>query len=108
MFAGHEKHAGRVCPKTGRPIESGRIHWWLSWVLPFIGLVSLVWFLIRVVPKPSRAAYPCQRVAAPLASTFILWLTGLIGSTLAWRKARRLSAQSRYVLAGVFAAVAVL
>lgn len=49
-------------------------------ILPFIGFVALVWFLIRVIPKPSRAAYPCQRVAFPLASSFIVWLVGLCGA----------------------------
>jgi len=71
-------------------------------------LLSLIWFLIRVVPKPSRATYPCQRVAAPLAGSFVAWLAGLIGSTLAYHKARCLLHQSRYVVAGVCAAVAVV
>ncbi|MBN2104034.1 hypothetical protein JW835_08355, partial [bacterium] len=42
-----------------------------------IGFLSLVWFLIRVIPRPSRAAYPCQKVAAPAASGFLIWLAGL-------------------------------
>jgi len=29
--------------------------------LPLIGLASLAWFLIRVLPKPSRLAYPCMK-----------------------------------------------
>jgi len=73
-----------------------------------VGLLALVWFLIRVLPKPSRATYPCQRVAAPLASSFVVWLTGLICSTLAYRKARRLFRQSRYVVAGLCVAAAVM
>src|SRR5512132_699715 len=52
------------------------------------GLAALAWFLVRVVPKPSRAAYPCQRVAFPLASSFIGWLLAVLSSTIAWRKAR--------------------
>jgi len=49
-------------------------------VLPvIIGAGSLIWFLIRVIPKPSRATYPCQRAAFPLASSFIIWLTGGLG-----------------------------
>ena len=50
--------------------------------------MSLVWFLVRVIPKPSRALYPCQRVAFPLASSFVGWALALVGSTIAWRKAR--------------------
>jgi hypothetical protein len=44
----------------------------------FIGLIALVWFLIRVIPKPSRACYPCQRAAFPIASAFVIWLTGVV------------------------------
>jgi len=50
--------------------------------------MSLLWFLVRVIPKPSRAAYPCQRVAFPIASSFVVWLLAVLGSAFAWRKAR--------------------
>lgn len=50
------------------------------WAFPAAGLAALVWFLVRVIPKPSRAAYPCQRAAAPLASGFVVWLAGLAGA----------------------------
>ncbi|HEY5910268.1 MAG TPA: DUF362 domain-containing protein [Verrucomicrobiae bacterium] len=53
-----------------------------------MGLLSLLWFLIRVIPKPSRAAYPCQRMAFPVASSFVIWLMALLGSAFAWRKVR--------------------
>jgi len=72
-----------------------------------VGMLSLVWFLVRVIPKPSRARYPCQRVAAPLASSFVLWLVGLLGSAVAFRKARERVAQARYVLALFCVAVGV-
>jgi uncharacterized protein (DUF362 family) len=41
------------------------------------GLLATLWFLIRVVPKPVRASYPCQRAAFPIASGFVLWIIGL-------------------------------
>ncbi|MBN2134063.1 MAG: DUF362 domain-containing protein [Sedimentisphaerales bacterium] len=80
----------------------GEQHGWvyrrsLRWLLPLVGLGSLVWFLVRVIPKPSRAAYPCQRVAFPLASGFVLWLLGLAGSVVAFRKARRYFTGARFV-----------
>jgi hypothetical protein len=53
-----------------------------------MGLASLLWFLIRVIPKPSRAAYPCQRIAFPVASSFIAWIAALLGTAFAWRRAR--------------------
>ncbi len=93
-----------LCPKASDRWRNG----WARWFWPVVGLGSLTWFLIRVVPKPSRAAYPCQRVAAPLASTFVLWLAGLAGSTLAYRKARALYMRAHYLLAGTLAAAGVL
>jgi hypothetical protein len=102
-----DEHAVKICPKTGRRIERKRERCWAFWVMPFVGLASLLWFLIRVIPKPSRAAYPCQRAAFPLASAFVVWLTGIVVSSLAYRKAKRLAGQARYVAAGLVAAVAV-
>ncbi len=34
-------------------------------VFSLLGIGSLVWFLVRVIPKPSRAAYPCMRGQPP-------------------------------------------
>jgi uncharacterized protein (DUF362 family) len=96
----------RVCPKTGRPIDPVR-HCWAHWVLPLTGLLSLVWFLVRVIPKPSRATYPCQRMAAPLAGGFVVWIIGIVGSSLAYRRARQLLGQARYLAAAVLLSVAV-
>jgi hypothetical protein len=79
----------------------------LIWLFPLAGFVALIWFLVRVLPKPSRATYPCQRVAFPLASGFIIWLMGLAGSVTAFRKAKRYRNQARYVLYAVFVAVGV-
>lgn len=47
--------------------------------LPFVGLAAILWFLVRVLPKPSRAAYPCQRVAAGVGGGFIAYLVGILG-----------------------------
>jgi len=72
------------------------------------GLASLIWFLVRVIPKPSRAAYPCQRAAAPLASGFVIWLAGLVSIQALHRKARTVAHRSRYALvAAALAAVVV-
>ncbi len=56
--------------------------------LPLIGLISLLWFLIRVIPKPSRANYPCQRAAFPFATSFIIWLTSMAASVTLFKKVR--------------------
>lgn len=46
-----------------------------------LGIGSTLWFLIRVIPKPSRASYPCMKASAPFMSAFVLYLIGL-GSTI--------------------------
>jgi hypothetical protein len=75
----------RQCPKTGKVVGFQPLKRPLIWLYPFIGLFALIWFLARVVPKPSRASYPCQRLALPLASTFVLWVLGAVASTLSFR-----------------------
>ena len=65
------------------------------WGWPVVGVIAVAWFLIRVVPKPSRAMYPCQRAAFPVASAFIIWLIGVVTSVLAFRRSRRFLARSR-------------
>ncbi len=94
------------------PHAKGRTGRWSVWLLPLAGLVSLIWFCSRVVPKPSRALYPCQRAAMPLASGFVAWLIGLTGASIALNKGRRLIRQSRWPLAlaclGLAAALGVM
>ncbi len=65
---------------------------------PVIGLGSLIWFLIRVIPKPSRAAYPCMRATAPIASSFVIYILGLFSSVVLFKKARKYLYESRYIL----------
>jgi len=97
----------QVCPRSGKTLKPKNRHRWIGWLFPVTGLFSLIWFLVRVLPKPTRATYPCQRVAAPLASGFIVWLLGLAGSALAFHKAKRCLYQSRYVLSALCIAIAV-
>ncbi len=81
---------------------------WL--LLPVIGFAAFVWFLIRVIPKPTRATYPCQRMAFPLASGFIAWLLGLAVSLRTFRTARISLARRKYLAAamGLFVSIAAL
>ena len=98
----------RFCPKTGKRLPSCGRRRVAVWLLPVTGFLALIWFLIRVIPKPSRAAYPCQRVAAPLASTFVVWLMGLVGSVMAYCRGKALLRRSRAPLAWLFFAVAAI
>ena len=86
---------------TGKPLKYRLKNRWSKWLFPITGVIALFWFLVRVLPKPSRAAYPCQRVAFPLASSFIAYILGLFGTAVALRRARQRFYQSRYILAGL-------
>jgi len=101
------KRTPYVRPKTGKTIRPRAKCHYLRWLFPITGLFALIWFLIRVIPKPSRATYPCQRVMFPIASGFIVWLLGIFGSLTAYHKARRYLGQARYIIAAVCIAVSV-
>jgi len=71
-----------------------------------LGIASTIWILIRVIPKPTRATYPCVRVAAPLASGFFVYILSVLTSILAFRQAKMYFHHSRYLIAGVFLLIA--
>jgi hypothetical protein len=57
------------------------------WIFQLAGLAALIWFLLRVIQKPTRAFYPCQRAAFPMASAFVASLvSGLGASALVFRR----------------------
>lgn len=53
-----------------------------------LGIVSTVWFLIRVIPKPSRATYPCVRATAPFMSGLVVYILSLGSISMIIRKMR--------------------
>lgn len=72
------------------------------------GSLATIWFLMRVIPKPSRAGYPCMQAAAPLMSGFVLYLLSFSGSFFAFRKARNLFQSSNYLKAALFTVIAMV
>jgi hypothetical protein len=74
---------------------------------PLIGLASLIWMLIRIIPKPSRAEYPCMKVAAPIAGGFIAYIAGLAAVVFSFNKAKFYFQKSNYVLASILVAAGV-
>ncbi len=70
-----------------------------------IGIVSTVWFLIRVIPKPSRASYPCVRTAAPLMSGFIVYLLSIGSISLVIRKIWKSLRSASYISASIWIAL---
>jgi len=47
-----------------------------------IGIIALFWFLIRVIPKPTRSQYPCQQLAIPVALGYIAFWSAILYTTL--------------------------
>jgi len=107
MPSPEKEHTRLASPKNSNLLKNPKRHRWFAWLLPAGGLLALLWFLLRVIPKPSRATYPCQRVAFPLASAFVIWLAGAIASVTAIRRAKRSLAHSRYILCVLLVAVSI-
>ena len=72
-----------------------------------MGIASTAWFLIRVIPKPQRATYPCMRVAAPIMSGFVVYLLTLSGTVAAYKKAKLNFKKANYRQGILFLAMAV-
>ena len=51
-----------------------------------LGIGSTIWFLIRVIPKPSRSTYPCMKASAPFMSAFVLYLIGLTATIYVFKE----------------------
>jgi hypothetical protein len=67
-----------------------------------LGISATIWFLIRVIPKPSRAGYPCMKAAAPLMSSFIIYLIGISASVFSYKKFKESIRASRYIISSGF------
>lgn len=73
-----------------------------------LGFFALIWFLVRVIPKPSRASYPCQRAAFPIASGFVIWLTGIITSSFLFKASKFFFRRSKWKIAYSLMAIGLL
>ncbi len=76
--------------------------------IPVMGLIALIWFLVRVIPKPSRAFYPCQKAAFPLATAFVIWIITFVTSFFAFKNAKKLFTESKYFAAASFFGIALV
>ena len=88
----------KVCPKSGRIRKFVIPDGYYKMLFPFIGLAALIWILVRVVPKPSRANYPCIKAATPLATGFLVYLAALFASALAFARTKKKIYLSPYIL----------
>ncbi len=92
------------------PLNSGNQdhQGWRSPYFLVVGIAALIWVVVRVLPKPARATYPCMRVAMSLASGMLFQLFGLLISIITLRKARESLANSNVRIAAVMVMTALL
>ena len=102
-----KKHVGAFVSRAVKFIGPKVKYRWLRWVFPVSGLLALAWFLVRVIPKPTRIAYPCQKVAMPVAGSFLVWVFGIIGSAFAYRRAAKFLLRRRFAAAIVFLTIGI-
>ena len=84
-------------------INTYYLKWGAKIIFLATGIASLIWFLVRVIPKPSRAAYPCMKAALPIASSLIVYLIGLTSLTMLLRKAKDRFRKAKYLISAGFA-----
>ena len=54
-----------------------------------VGIACIIWFLVRVLPKPDRIRYPCQQMSVTVAMTYIaFWTVLFLGLGLLIKKAK--------------------
>jgi len=87
------------CPQSGRIVGIQKPKGFYKILFFVAGSLSIVWFLIRVIPKPSRAGYPCMKATMPVAYSFIAYLVSLGGSFFFYRKAFERIRERRFRLA---------
>ncbi len=90
-----------VCCKSGKVVGFNQRGWLFRLLLPLIGVLALIWWLVRVLPKPSRADYPCQRVGLPIALQGIAMLIALFAAPVSFRKTRKFLSEHRYAAAAI-------
>ena len=76
------------CPKSGRVVGVRRDTPLARALFPLVSLLAIAWFLLRTLPEPRRADYPCQKVAAGIG-WFIAWLGTLLLTMTGLRIIRR-------------------
>ena len=73
-----------------------------------LGASATLWFLIRVIPKPSRATYPCMKAAAPIMSSFVIYMLGISVSMISFKRFRQQFRRARYLAGSFFLFLSIL
>ena len=98
----------KTCPKSGRIYGVKKDTSIQKIVFIVVGIASMLWFLFRVIPKPSRATYPCMQATAPIMTAFLLWVGSLFSTIVTFRYAKDYFKKSKYMLAFGFSIIAIV
>jgi len=63
-----------------------------------IGIISIIWFTMRVFPAPHRSQYPCQQMAMPIAFGYVAFWSVPIFGLITWIK--KVKTKSRAIAPG--------
>lgn len=77
------------CSKTGKITGIQRDGNISRLLFSLTGWLAIAWFLVRVVPKPSRMLYPCQRAALGIGGGFLAYTMMLFRSLALVQNLRR-------------------
>lgn len=100
-----KKHTGIVAQFERKLSE---LHFPGKLIFFLTGIAATIWFLVRVIPKPSRAAYPCMQAAAPVASAFVIYLLSLTATVISFKKMASMIRGRRLAISLVFALATVV
>lgn len=89
------------CPETGKIVSLKKPKGMGVVLFFFVGIASMIWFLIRVIPKPSRINYPCMKATMPAAFSFIVYILSITGSLLFFRKAVSVFRKRQFLIGAV-------
>ena len=95
------------CPETGRIVGLNRPKGLGIILFFFVGMASLIWFLVRVIPKPSRINYPCMKATMPVAFSFVIYILSVTGSLLFFRKAITVFRKRQFFIGTVVVCLAI-
>ncbi len=77
------------CPKSGRIVKLRFDNIYTKLAFPIVGIFAIIWFLVRVIPKPSRVAYPCQQAAVGIGGGFLLYVISIVTSLSVYQEIRK-------------------
>lgn len=108
MIQAIKKRFFLVCEKTGKIKGIKKMQGSGKLFIPLIGLLALIWYLVRVIPKPQRAMYPCMKVASPLAGSFLGYILSIGALGWAIKKFRKVILKRKVIVAAACVAIGVV